>query len=154
MPSALSEEVVLFPENLLTAAAHPDPYPYYAALLAYCPFYREHRLGLWVALGAREVAEILSSQALRVRPPAEPVPAAIAGASAGEIFKNLVRMNDGPRHARAKSAVGACLGAIDTRFRHERQRRQHSRKSCTRGARIHNRRSPNCGWFCLVDGEL
>ena len=68
MPSALSEEVVLFPESLLTAAAHPDPYPYYAALLAYRPIYREHRLGLWVALGAREVAEILSSQALRVRP--------------------------------------------------------------------------------------
>ena len=35
MPSASSEEVVLFPESLLTAAAHPDPYPYYAALLAY-----------------------------------------------------------------------------------------------------------------------
>jgi cytochrome P450 len=113
MPSALSEEVVLFPESLLTAAAHPDPYPYYAALLAYCPFYREHRLGLWVALGAREVSEILSSQALRVRPPAEPVPAAIAGAPAGEIFKNLVRMNDGPRHAQAKAAVGACLAAFD-----------------------------------------
>ena len=113
MPSALSEEVVLFPESLLTAAAHPDPYPYYAALLAYSPIYREHRLGLWVALGAREVSEILSGQALRVRPPAEPVPAAIAGAPAGEIFKNLVRMNDGPRHAQAKAAVGACLAAFD-----------------------------------------
>ena len=113
MRSALSEEVVLFPESLLTAAAHPDPYPYYAALLAYSPIYREHRLGLWVALGAREVAEILSSQALRVRPPAEPVPAAIAGAPAGDIFKNLVRMNDGPRHAQAKAAVGACLAAFD-----------------------------------------
>jgi cytochrome P450 len=113
MPSALSEEVVLFPESLLTAAAHPDPYPYYAALLAYSPIYREHRLGLWAALGAREVSEILSSQALRVRPPAEPVPAAIAGAPAGDIFKNLVRMNDGPRHAQARAAVGACLAAFD-----------------------------------------
>lgn len=113
MSSALSEEVVLFPESLLTAAAHPDPYPYYAALLAYRPIYREHRLGLWVALGAREVAEALSSEAVRVRPPSEPVPAAIAGAPAGEIFRNLVRMNDGPRHARAKAAVGACLAAID-----------------------------------------
>jgi cytochrome P450 len=113
MSPALSEEVVLFPESLLTAAAHPDPYPYYAALLAYSPIYREHRLSLWVALGAREVAEVLSSQALRVRPPAEPVPAAIAGAPAGEIFKNLVRMNDGPRHAQAKAAVGACLAAFD-----------------------------------------
>lgn len=113
MSPALSEEVVLFPESLLTAAVHPDPYPYYAALLAYRPIYREHRLGLWVALGAREVAGVLSSDAVRVRPPAEPVPPAIAGAPAGEIFRNLVRMNDGPRHAKAKAAVGACLAAID-----------------------------------------
>ncbi len=113
MSPALSEEVVLFPESLLTAAAHPDPYPYYAALLAYRPFYREHRLGLWVALGAREVAEVLSSECVRVRPPAEPVPAAIAGAPAGAIFKDLVRMNDGPRHTRAKAAIGTCLAAFD-----------------------------------------
>lgn len=109
MSSVLSEEVVLFPESVLAAAAHPDPYPYYAALLAYRPLYREHRLGLWVALGAREVAEVLSSDVARVRPAAEAVPAAIAGAPAGGIFKNLVRMNDGPRHTRAKAAVGACL---------------------------------------------
>jgi cytochrome P450 len=113
MSPVLSEEVVLFPESLLTAAAHPDPYPYYAALLAYRPIYREHRLGLWVALGAREVTEVLSSAALRVRPQAEPVPAVIDGTPAGEIFGNLVRMNDGPRHARAKAAIGACLAAID-----------------------------------------
>jgi cytochrome P450 len=113
MSPPLSEEVVLFPESLLTAAAHPDPYPYYAALLAYRPLYREHRLGLWVALGAREVADVLSSEAVRVRPPSEPVPAAIAGAPAGEVFKNLVRMNDGPRHAQAKAAIGACLAAIE-----------------------------------------
>jgi cytochrome P450 len=115
MSSALSEEVVLFPESLLAAASHPDPYPYYAALLAYRPLYREHKLGLWAALGAREVADILSSEHVRVRPPAEPVPAAIAGAPAGDIFKHLVRMNDGPRHAQAKTAVGACLARIDPR---------------------------------------
>jgi cytochrome P450 len=113
MSPALSEEVVLFPESLLTAAAHPDPYPYYAALLAYRPLYREHRLGLWVALGAKEVAEILGCDAVRVRPLAEPIPAAIKGAPAGDIFKDLVRMNDGPRHAQAKAAVGACLRAFE-----------------------------------------
>lgn len=113
MSPALSEEVVLFPESLLTAAAHPDPYPYYAALLAYRPFYREHRLGLWIALGARDVTEVLSSEYVRVRSPAEPVPAAIAGAPAGEIFKDLVRMNDGPRHAQAKAAIEAYLSACD-----------------------------------------
>jgi cytochrome P450 len=113
MSSAQSEEVVLFPESLLAAAAHPDPYPYYAALLAYRPLYREHKLGLWVALGAREVTDVLSSEHMRVRPPSEPVPAAIAGAPAGDVFKHLVRMNDGPRHAQAKAAVGACLARVD-----------------------------------------
>jgi cytochrome P450 len=113
MSPAQSEEVVLFPESLLAASAHPDPYPYYAALLAYRPLYREHKLGLWVGLGAREVTEVLSSEHVRVRPPSEPVPAAIAGAPAGDIFKHLVRMNDGPRHAQAKAAVGACLARVD-----------------------------------------
>jgi cytochrome P450 len=108
-----SEEAVLFPDSVLGAATHADPYPYYAALLAYRPVYREHRLGLWVALGTEAVTEILSSDLTRVRPPAEPVPAAIAGAPAGDVFKNLVRMNDGPRHATMKAAVGACLAAFD-----------------------------------------
>jgi cytochrome P450 len=102
-----------FPLSVLDAAAHPDPYPYYAVLLAYRPLYREHRLGLWVALGARAVSDVLASELCRVRPSAEPVPAAIAGAAAGDIFKDLVRMNDGPRHAGAKAAVGAYLGAFE-----------------------------------------
>ncbi|MEZ5830467.1 MAG: cytochrome P450 [Dongiaceae bacterium] len=108
-----SEEVVLFPESVLEAAAHCDPYPYYAALLAYRPLYREHRLNLWVALGADAVTEILRNEHCRVRPPAEPVPAAIAGAPAGGIFKDLVRMNDGPHHVRAKEAVSGCIAAFD-----------------------------------------
>jgi cytochrome P450 len=102
-----------FPESLLSAAAHPDPYPYYAALLAYRPIYREHRLNLWVALGAEAVSEILSSPFCRVRPAVEPVPAAIAGMPAGDVFKHLVRMNDGPFHAKAKPAVSACLAGFD-----------------------------------------
>ena len=102
-----------FPDSVLSAAAHPDPYPYYAALLAYGPIYREHRLNLWVALGAEAVSEVLANPLCRVRPAAEPVPAAIAGLPAGEVFKHLVRMNDGPCHARAKPAVAACLAGLD-----------------------------------------
>jgi len=113
MSIARSEEVVLFPESVLDAATHPDPYPYYAALLAYRPLYREQRLNLWIALGADAVSEVMNSEACRVRPASEPVPAAIAGAPAGDIFKHLVRMNDGPRHATAKAAVSACLAAFD-----------------------------------------
>jgi cytochrome P450 len=102
-----------FPDSVLSAAAHPDPYPYYAALLAYRPLYREHRLGLWIAVGARAVFEILSSPLCRVRPAAEPVPDAISGAPAGAIFQHLVRMNDEPRHASMKAAVGGCLASLE-----------------------------------------
>jgi cytochrome P450 len=102
-----------FPDSVLSAAAHPDPYPYYTALLAYRPVYREHRLGLWIAVGAHAVSEVLANPQCRVRPPAEPVPTAIAGAPAGTIFQQLVRMNDGPRHATMKAAVGACLASLE-----------------------------------------
>ena len=48
-----------------------------------------------------------------MRPVAEPVPGAVANLPAGEIFGNLVRMNDGARHAAAKPAVMRALAAVD-----------------------------------------
>jgi cytochrome P450 len=113
MPMDIPESPIVFPESVLGAATHPDPYPYYAALLAYRPLYREHRLDLWVALGAKPVSEVLDSELCRVRPPGEPVPTPIVGAPAGEIFKNLVRMNEGPGYTRMKDAVSACLAIFD-----------------------------------------
>jgi cytochrome P450 len=113
MSSVQSEKPVGYPASILEAAAHSDPYPYYAALLTYRPLYREHRLDLWIALGADAVAEVLSSAFVRVRPPAEPVPATIAGMPAGSIFRDLVRMNDGPRHGQMKAAAVGCLAAFD-----------------------------------------
>lgn len=65
--------------------------------------------GLWVADGAALVEEVLGHPALRVRPLAEPVPAAIAGGSAGEVFGALVRMNEGERHAAPKMALQRAL---------------------------------------------
>lgn len=65
--------------------------------------------GAWVAAGAALVEEVLSHPALRVRPPAEPVPAAIAGGSAAEVFGALVRMNDGERHVAPKLALQRAL---------------------------------------------
>src|SRR5262245_24913259 len=91
---AISRETT-FPEDLLLAAAHPDPYPYYAALLAERPMYRDEALGLWIALGADAVTAVFGSPLCRVRPPAEPVPGTIAGSRAGDVFGNLARMNDG-----------------------------------------------------------
>ena len=104
---------ITHPESVLKAAAHPDPYPYYASLLARSPLQRDASINLWVALGAGVLTSIFGDARCRVRPLAEPVPPTIAGAPAGDVFGNLVRMNEGPRHAKAKAAVGACLAALD-----------------------------------------
>lgn len=101
------------PTDPVAAVTHPDPYPYYADLVARRPFERHSDLGMWVAASAEAVTAVLSSDLVRVRPPAEPVPRALLGSAAGEIFSRLVRMNDGPRHGALKPAVAAALGAVD-----------------------------------------
>jgi cytochrome P450 len=99
------------PLDPIAAVTHRDPYPYYARLAAERPFHRDHTLGMWVAAGARAVEEVLGSDAGRVRPPQEPVPRALAGSPAGEIFRSLVRMNDGRGHCPFKAAVSAALAS-------------------------------------------
>ncbi len=70
--------------------------------------------GLWIAAGTALVEEVLGHPALRVRPLAEPVPAAIAGGCAGEVFGALVRMNDGERHNAPKLALQRALAGVAT----------------------------------------
>jgi cytochrome P450 len=102
------------PLDPIAAVTHRDPYRYYQALLAERPLYRDEALGLWVAASAAAVTAVLENAACRVRPPAEPVPRALLGSPAGEIFGDLVRMNDGARHAAMKPAVMRALGGIDS----------------------------------------
>jgi len=101
------------PRDPVAAVTHPDPYPYYASLVAERPVYREEALGLWVASSAAAVTAVLSSDLCRVRPLAEPVPRALLGSPAGDIFRHLVRMNDGPGHCPFKQAVSATLDSVD-----------------------------------------
>ena len=101
------------PTDPIAAVTHPDPYPYYAALAAERPLYRDATLGLWVASGAGVVGEVLASDACRVRPAAEPVPAALLGTAAGDLFARLVRMTDGPAHRPLRRAVAAALHTAD-----------------------------------------
>src|SRR5688572_22305227 len=93
------------PRDPVAAVVHPDPYPYYARLRRERPLYLDSGLGLWVAATHATVEAALNHPALRVRPPAEPVPRALAGSPAGEVFAQLVRMNDGDFHTRHKPAV-------------------------------------------------
>ena len=111
------------PPNPIAAVTHADPYPYYAELLANWPLYYDQALGLWVASSAEIVAAILSSPLCLVRPPAEPVPRALLGSPAAEIFGQLVRMNDGAGHCPFKQAVSAALASIDLEGAAEQGRR-------------------------------
>jgi cytochrome P450 len=98
-----------FPADPIAAVTHPDPYPYYADLLARKPIYRAEALGLWIASSTAAVGAVLGSNRCRVRPPAEPIPKALLGSPAADIFRHLVRMNDGPGHCAVKQAVTTTL---------------------------------------------
>lgn len=102
-----------FPSDPIAAVTHPDPYPYYESLMAERPFERDERLGLWVAASAEAVTAVLTSDICRVRPPAEPVPRALLGSPAAEIFRRLVRMNDGPEQQALKRTVTTILEGFD-----------------------------------------
>lgn len=98
----------------IAAATHTDPYPYYASLVAAGGLYRDERLRLWVASSAAHVSAALTSERCHVRPPAEPVPTALVGSPAGDVFARLVRMNDGPPHDTVKPAIATALDGLDT----------------------------------------
>ncbi|HKX32558.1 MAG TPA: cytochrome P450 [Blastocatellia bacterium] len=97
----------------IAAVTHPDPYPYYAALTSSRPLYYDRARGLWVAASAETVTSVLTNELCRVRPPAEPVPRALLGSPAAEIFRHLVRMNDGGRHHELKRAILLALSSVD-----------------------------------------
>src|SRR5215475_7883099 len=104
---------MMFPQDPIAAVTHPDPYPYYADLVAHMPLYYDDRLRLWVASSASVVTAALTNDLCRVRPATEPVPKSLLRSPAAEIFRHLVRMNDGERHCPFKQAVSAALASID-----------------------------------------
>lgn len=98
--------------NILDAASHANPYPYYASLrqgpaLAYDS---EHKC--WIASRANVVTQVLENPACAVRPTAEPVPRAITGGHAGEVFSRLMRMNEGPAHHIPKQVMQTALHSM------------------------------------------
>ncbi|MDB5998833.1 MAG: putative cytochrome [Rhizobacter sp.] len=89
----------------IAAVTHPDPYPFYAALREAAPVHwLEHRR-LWAVASASAVNAVLHEKAARVRPVTEPVPRFLLGSRAGEVFRALARMNDGPAHAGQRERV-------------------------------------------------
>ena len=103
----------MFPTNALAAVTHPDPYPYYLALLDRPALHRDESLGLWIAARADAVTAVLAHPECRVRPSGEPVPRALVGTPAGDVYAQLVRMTDGEAHYRRKPAVSDALRSLD-----------------------------------------
>jgi len=106
------------PADAIAAVTHPDPYPWYAVLRQGPALIYDEGLRLWVASRAEVVRDVLANPALRVRPAAEPVPRAIAGTPAGELFGRLVRMNDGAPHAAHKPVLQRALASLDLKTAH------------------------------------
>ncbi|AXF22920.1 cytochrome P450 [Burkholderia pyrrocinia] len=103
------------PTDPIAAVTHRDPYPYYAALVDRPSLAFDATLGLWVASRAAAVTAVLGHPACRVRPLDAPVPPALRGTTAGALFGELVRMNDGAlRHDVPKQALRTAFAPIDT----------------------------------------
>lgn len=106
--------LVDMPVDPVAAVMHADPYPFYAQLRAGPPLAWNEKLRVWVASRADVIASVLLAHgALRVRPAAEPVPRAIVGSPAGEVFGHLVRMNDGAAHQAHRPALQRALAGLD-----------------------------------------
>jgi cytochrome P450 len=101
------------PNNPASAACYPNPYPYYSNLLTGPDLYFDDQLRCWVASRAAVVQEILEHPHCMVRPTTEAVPSAIVGSSAGAVFSQLIRMNDGVRHQQPKFAIQQALAGLD-----------------------------------------
>lgn len=94
-----------------SAATSPDPYPDYARLVEERPFCRQG--DFWMASSAAAVTAVLENGALRVRPPAEPVPRALLGSPIGGMFAGMARMSDGATHRAVKPSLLAILGGVN-----------------------------------------
>ncbi|MET3376032.1 cytochrome P450 [Variovorax boronicumulans] len=115
----MTTAVLTHPADPVAAATHADPYPYYAALRDGPPLAWHEGLRVWVASRADVVIQVLQAHGtLRVRPATEPVPRAIVGSPAGEVFGHLVRMNDGPAHQAHRPALQRALAGLDLQAAH------------------------------------
>ncbi len=96
----------------VSACTAIDPYPFYDHLRDDLGFYYDAVLKLWVASSAADISAVLSDANCRVRPATEPVPQTLHGSTAGQVFGNLVRMNDGEKQQALKKMMASALAQL------------------------------------------
>lgn len=109
-----------YPTDPFSAVTHAAPYDYYRRLAEGPPLRFDASLDCWLATGMAGVEAVLAHPACRVRPPGLAVPHNLAGTPCGAIFAELVRMNDGERHAVPKQLLARALGQVDLARLHAR----------------------------------
>ncbi|PLY46980.1 cytochrome [Janthinobacterium sp. ROICE36] len=113
-------DFVIDPTDPFSAVTHAAPYDYYRRLADGPALRFDASLDCWLATGAAGVRAVLAHPACRVRPPALAVPHTLAGTPCGTIFAELVRMNDGERHAVPKQVLARALDRVDLARLHAR----------------------------------
>ncbi|MGK5046017.1 cytochrome P450 [Janthinobacterium sp. GB4P2] len=108
------------PVHPLAAVTHAAPYDYYRRLADGPPLRFDASLDCWLATGMAGVQAVLAHPACRVRPLGLAVPHNLAGTPCGAIFAELVRMNEGERHAVPKQVLAHALGQVDLARLHAR----------------------------------
>lgn len=106
-------DFVIDPTDPFSAVTRAAPYDYYRRLADGPPLRFDAQLDCWLATGAAGVQAVLEHPACRVRPPGLAVPESLAGTPCGAIFAELVRMNDGERHAVPKQVLARALAQVD-----------------------------------------
>jgi cytochrome P450 len=107
----------------IAAVTAVDPTSAYAGLLAEDTMVWNEKHRVTIAAKGADVEAVLADLACRVRPPGEPVPAALLGTSAGGVFVRLVRMNEGAFHTNLKRAISSALDGVDIEHVHSTSRR-------------------------------
>ncbi len=98
--------------DAIAAVTATAPYAYYAELAA-ASLLQDKENGIWLAASAAAVEAVLAEPLCRVRPVDEPVPKALLDSDAGNIFRHLVRMNDGAGHCPFKQAISHTLQSVN-----------------------------------------
>lgn len=97
----------------IAAVTAADPARAYAELAARGAMVWHDERQAFIATRGTSIRAVLDHPACLVRPAGQPVPAALVGTAAGDIFGRFVRMTDGQDHRWAKDAIGAVLAAVD-----------------------------------------
>lgn len=97
----------------LDAVTSEQPACIYAELAANGSLFWDETRQIWIATRAESVRAVLDHDASRVRPDLETIPRSLVGTITGDVFGQLVRMNDGDIHLRGKRAIETALDTVD-----------------------------------------